>query len=167
MDACGTDFRSDKLWTQYIDWELENKEYQRAGQIFDIILSTPTQNYANHFERYKAFVNEHEPDEILTTEEYEAITDIAYDRVKHELDGAPLFVFEEFEEDIPDHEIVDEEQTRRTVSRRKHVPVALDAYRDEVIERRSKLHRANTSEVIVRIKYETAVSFIFFVYFLL
>lgn len=157
LDACGTDFRSDKLWTQYIDWEIENKKYQLAAQMYDIILSTPTQNYANHFERFQAFVNEYEPDEILSAEEYEAVTDIVYDRVKHELDGAPLFVFEEYEEDIPEHEIEDEDHTRRLVSKRKHISLALDAYREEIIERRSKLHRANTSEVIVRIKYENAI----------
>ncbi|CAD5231794.1 unnamed protein product [Bursaphelenchus xylophilus] len=157
LEACGMEFRSDKLWTQYIDWEIENGEYQKASQVYDIVLSTPTQGYIGHFERYRRFVEEREPDEILSMEEYEAITDKIYDKIKNDLDGAPLFIIEEFEEDISDEEVIDESQTKRTVTRRKHMPVALIAYRDEIIDRRTKLHLANEVEINSRLKYENSI----------
>lgn len=68
LDACGLDFRSDKLWAQYIDWEISVGDYMRAGQVFDILLGTPTMNYIDHFDRYKEFVRQYEPDQILSSQ---------------------------------------------------------------------------------------------------
>ncbi|CAD5224698.1 unnamed protein product [Bursaphelenchus okinawaensis] len=157
LEACGMEFRSDKLWTQYIEWEIENKEYAKASQVYDIVLSTPTQGYIGHFDRYRKFIDEREPDEVLSTEEYEAITDKLYDKIKNELDGAPLFVIEEFEEDLTDDEGMDDSQGKRLITKRKHMPVALSAYRDEIMVRRTKLHLANETEVNKRLKYELAI----------
>lgn len=46
------EFRSDKLWDEYINWELSNGETVRAGALFDQILSIPTLLYSNHFDKY-------------------------------------------------------------------------------------------------------------------
>lgn len=50
------EFRSDKLWDEYINWELNNGETLRAGALFDQILSIPTLLYNNHFDKYVLFM---------------------------------------------------------------------------------------------------------------
>lgn len=45
LDACGLDFRSDKLWIQYIEWEISVSDFMRASQVFDILLGTPTSKF--------------------------------------------------------------------------------------------------------------------------
>lgn len=65
LDACGLDFRSDKLWREYIDWEISVNDYIRASQVFDILLGTPTMGYQSHFDSYKQFVERFEPDQVL------------------------------------------------------------------------------------------------------
>lgn len=49
--ACGLEFRSDKLWEAYIKWETENKRLQNVIDIYDRLLSTPTQGYNGHFDK--------------------------------------------------------------------------------------------------------------------
>lgn len=56
LSSCGLDFRSDKLWEEYIDWEIQKREYEKAAALFDVILSTPTMGYAGHFERWAIFL---------------------------------------------------------------------------------------------------------------
>lgn len=51
IDACGLEFRSDKLWEAYIKWELELKRYKNVISIYDRLLATPTQGYNSHFEK--------------------------------------------------------------------------------------------------------------------
>lgn len=50
INACGKDFRSDKLWDTYISWE-ENLIKKTA--LYDRILQIPTQLYSHHFEKYE------------------------------------------------------------------------------------------------------------------
>jgi hypothetical protein len=50
--------------------------------------------------RYKSFVSAYEPNQILSKEEYDEITDIVYDRVKDQLDGQPMFFIEEYEQSV-------------------------------------------------------------------
>lgn len=50
--AAGTDFRSDKLWDSYVDWEKENNHLVGITAIYDRILTIPTQLYSHHFEKY-------------------------------------------------------------------------------------------------------------------
>lgn len=51
VNACGLEFRSDKLWDAYIKWENESKSYQRIVQIYDRLLAIPTQGYSGHFDK--------------------------------------------------------------------------------------------------------------------
>lgn len=51
LEACGLEFRSDKLWTEYIDWEIQNDEIEKAAVLFDVMIITPTADYASHFEK--------------------------------------------------------------------------------------------------------------------
>ncbi|KAH8420741.1 hypothetical protein KR222_003651, partial [Zaprionus bogoriensis] len=57
VQACGLEFRSDKLWDAYIRWENESKRYQRVVQIYDRLLSIPTQGYNGHFDNFQDVIN--------------------------------------------------------------------------------------------------------------
>lgn len=52
LKACGLEFRSDRLWEEYIEWEIQNNEVDKASTLFDILLMTPTINYQKNFEKY-------------------------------------------------------------------------------------------------------------------
>lgn len=52
VTACGLEFRSDKLWEAYIKWETENKRLNNVISVYDRLLTTPTQGYSSHFEKY-------------------------------------------------------------------------------------------------------------------
>ena len=151
------DFRSDKLWIQYIDWEVAANELLRASQIYDVLLGTPTLGYQTHFERYKEFVAAHEPDQILSTQEYESISDRVYDAIKHQLDG-PMYFVEEYEEEVLDSETNDEPPTKRQAQRRRHAEPAIAEFRAEILNRRTKLFLTNESAISTRMIYEKAVS---------
>nr|XP_005515675.1 pre-mRNA-processing factor 39 [Columba livia] len=49
--AAGLDFRSDKLWELYVEWEREQGELRAVTAIYDRVLSIPTQLYSQHWER--------------------------------------------------------------------------------------------------------------------
>ncbi|MEJ1269355.1 pre-mRNA processing factor 39 [Cricetulus griseus] len=49
--AAGTDFRSDKLWEMYINWENEQGNLREVTAVYDRILGIPTQLYSHHFQR--------------------------------------------------------------------------------------------------------------------
>lgn len=51
VDACGLEFRSDKLWDAYLKWENEGKRYQNVVKIYDRLLTIPTQGYSGHFDK--------------------------------------------------------------------------------------------------------------------
>ncbi|KAH7720376.1 pre-mRNA-processing factor 39 [Aphelenchoides avenae] len=155
IDACGLDFRSDRLWDDYVQWEVSVGEVDKASFLFDVILMTPTAGYAAQFEKYKAFINSQEPDRILSQQEYDEITDVVYARIKDRLDG-PMFFIEEYEAEpavAGDYE----EVTKKVIRQRKHIDVALKEYRDEIIQRRHKRYMDNEREVSKRWLFESAV----------
>lgn len=46
------DFRSDKLWELYVEWEREQGDLRAVTAIYDRVLSMPTQLYNQHWEKY-------------------------------------------------------------------------------------------------------------------
>lgn len=51
LEACGLEFRSDKVWEEYIEWEIQNGELEKASVLYDVMIMTPTIGYAQHFEK--------------------------------------------------------------------------------------------------------------------
>ncbi|XP_041340803.1 pre-mRNA-processing factor 39-like [Pyrgilauda ruficollis] len=51
LAAAGMDFRSDKLWESYVEWERERGDLRAVTAIYDRLLSMPTQLYSRHWER--------------------------------------------------------------------------------------------------------------------
>ncbi|XP_034484806.1 pre-mRNA-processing factor 39 isoform X2 [Drosophila innubila] len=69
VQACGLEFRSDKLWDAYIRWENESKRYQRVVQIYDRLLTIPTQGYNGHFDNFQDVINQHAVTATIGNEE--------------------------------------------------------------------------------------------------
>ncbi|KAI1229730.1 Pre-mRNA-processing factor 39, partial [Lamprotornis superbus] len=69
LAAAGMDFRSDKLWESYLEWERERGDLRAVTAIYDRLLSMPTQLYSHHWERFKEHVLQHPPGAILSPEE--------------------------------------------------------------------------------------------------
>lgn len=55
--AAGLDFRSDRLWEAYIDWQKNHSRLKEALVLFDRVLSVPTQQYSKHFDRLVLWLN--------------------------------------------------------------------------------------------------------------
>ncbi|XP_049624297.1 pre-mRNA-processing factor 39 isoform X2 [Suncus etruscus] len=68
--AAGTDFRSDRLWEMYINWENEQGNLREVTAIYDRILGIPTQLYSHHFQRFKELVQNNLPRDLLTGEQF-------------------------------------------------------------------------------------------------
>ncbi|XP_042694277.1 pre-mRNA-processing factor 39 [Centrocercus urophasianus] len=68
--AAGTDFRSDRLWEMYINWEDEQGNLREVTSIYDRILGIPTQLYSHHFQRFKDHVQNNLPRDLLTSEQF-------------------------------------------------------------------------------------------------
>ncbi|XP_069014620.1 pre-mRNA-processing factor 39 isoform X2 [Embiotoca jacksoni] len=68
--AAGTDFRSDRLWESFINWETEQQKLANVTAIYDRILGIPTQLYSQHFQRFKDHVQSNNPKHFLSEEEF-------------------------------------------------------------------------------------------------
>ncbi|XP_065061641.1 pre-mRNA-processing factor 39-like [Rhopilema esculentum] len=70
IETAGLEFRSDKLWDAYIDWEKSQGNLENVLTLYDRLLSTPTQQYIKNFTKFKDWINSIEPSEVLSTEDY-------------------------------------------------------------------------------------------------
>uniref|UniRef100_A0A915DJI4 Pre-mRNA-processing factor 39 n=1 Tax=Ditylenchus dipsaci TaxID=166011 RepID=A0A915DJI4_9BILA len=139
-------------------WTPVNGEIEKAAVLFDVMIITPTVAYASHFDKYKLFVHNYEPDKILSQEEYDEMTDIVFEKIKDQLDGSPMFFIDEHEEEnIPLDGENFEEVPKKIVRQRKHIDVALRGFREEIIERRQKRYLDNEREVGIRWGFESGI----------
>ncbi|XP_052766184.1 pre-mRNA-processing factor 39-like isoform X2 [Mya arenaria] len=69
ITAAGTDFRSDKLWDNYINWE-KMTDLQRVTGLYDRLFRIPTQLYSHHYDNFKKHVLNHHPKQILDLDEF-------------------------------------------------------------------------------------------------
>lgn len=78
IEACGREWRSDKLWDHYVKWETSlekekevgSKNYSKVVALYDRILSNPTQGLTHQFDMFKEFVKEQVPKELLDPEDF-------------------------------------------------------------------------------------------------
>uniref|UniRef100_A0A672JL84 Pre-mRNA-processing factor 39 n=1 Tax=Salarias fasciatus TaxID=181472 RepID=A0A672JL84_SALFA len=68
--GAGTDFRSDRLWESYVNWETEQQKLANVTAVYDRILGIPTQLYSQHFQRFKDHVQTNNPKHFLSEEEF-------------------------------------------------------------------------------------------------
>ncbi|XP_068731526.1 pre-mRNA-processing factor 39-like isoform X2 [Montipora capricornis] len=69
VSSAGEEFRADKLWDAYIEWEKSQGQLQRVTALYDRVFKVPTQNYSQHFEKFKQHINSNPIAAVLCTEE--------------------------------------------------------------------------------------------------
>jgi pre-mRNA-processing factor 39 len=132
ISVCGLEFRSDRLWELYINWEIERDDLRRVFEIYDKLLSIPTQFHTTHWDNFQDLVNSNDPKELLSPEEYEELK---------------LEIFRERKistEVIADIKLTEEE---------------VQAIRKKTKERRQTVHTATEKEIADRWVFEEGVSF--------
>ncbi|RZF47565.1 hypothetical protein LSTR_LSTR009101 [Laodelphax striatellus] len=70
LDACGLEFRSDRLWESFIKWEAEGKHVHNVTQLYDKLLAIPTQAYTTHFDSFVEHVSNNQPSKVLGVDEF-------------------------------------------------------------------------------------------------
>ncbi|XP_030070307.1 pre-mRNA-processing factor 39 [Microcaecilia unicolor] len=68
--AAGTDFRSDRLWDMYINWESEQKNLRGVTSVYFRLLNIPTQLYNQHFQRFREHIQNNLPRDCLTADKF-------------------------------------------------------------------------------------------------
>ncbi|KAI4484640.1 hypothetical protein M0804_007206 [Polistes exclamans] len=142
IQACGLEFRSDRLWESYIKWELEGKRLSRVTALYDRLLCTPTLGYISHFEAFQEFVSSNLPNRILSVDDFLTIRAEVKALLKADdttsasaADDAPPG------EEPPPHEMPPTDEETRAI-------------REKIISSRRKMHKANVNAVAARWSYE-------------
>ncbi|XP_053330787.1 pre-mRNA-processing factor 39 isoform X2 [Spea bombifrons] len=68
--SAGLDFRSDRLWEMYINWETEQGNQSAVTSIYSRLISIPMQLYSCHFQKFKDHIQGHLPRDFLTPEKF-------------------------------------------------------------------------------------------------
>ncbi|XP_048371187.1 pre-mRNA-processing factor 39-like isoform X1 [Sphaerodactylus townsendi] len=153
--AAGVDFRSDKLWEMYVEWEREQGNLKAITAIYDRVLTMPTQMYSHHWERFKEHVASHHPKDILSTEELlwlqsKMASETGAKTTEVEAEEAPPG------EDLPlKPEVTQETGVGDTGQILGHMDQ--DKIRELVISIRQQIHSQNEAEVSKRWNFEEGI----------
>ncbi|KAH0556595.1 pre-mRNA-processing factor 39 [Cotesia glomerata] len=145
IEACGLEFRSDRLWESYIKWETEGKRFSRVTALYDRLLCVPTLGYMTHFESFQEFVSVNSPNRILNVDDFLALRAEVKAMLKAEetpaaapTDDAPPG------EELPPHEAPPTDEETRAI-------------REKIISSRRKMHKANVNAVAARWAFEEGI----------
>ncbi|XP_011496221.1 PREDICTED: pre-mRNA-processing factor 39 [Ceratosolen solmsi marchali] len=143
IQACGLEFRSDRLWESYIKWETENKRFNKVMGIYDRLLNTPTLGYMSHFETFQEFVTSNSPNRILSVDDFLSLRAEVKAILKSEegsagTDDAPPG------EDLPPSEVSPTDEETRAI-------------REKIISSRRKMHKTNVNAVAARWTFEEGI----------
>lgn len=162
IGAAGQEFRADKLWEAYIEWEKSRGNLKHVTALYDRLLNVPTQQYSKHFEKFKEHINSNAPADVLDTEELLKLraevgaappgvdSDAAVINIAP--DVAPPGIEDESEETEPG---APGEEAAVTV--KKTDDVESTAIREKVIAARTIIFTANEDEVRKRWSFEEAI----------
>ncbi|KAK7151334.1 hypothetical protein R3I93_012312 [Phoxinus phoxinus] len=140
--ACGTDFRSDRLWEAYIGWETEQDKLANVTAVYDRILCIPTQLYSQHFQKFKEHVQSNNPKHFLSEEEFVALRVELANANKPSGDDAPGEELPPGTEDLPD-------PAKRVTE--------IENMRHKVTETRQEVFNHNEHEVSKRWAFEEGI----------
>ncbi|XP_051500283.1 pre-mRNA-processing factor 39-like [Myxocyprinus asiaticus] len=140
--ACGTDFRSDRLWEAYVSWELELEKLANVTAIYDRVLCIPTQLYSQHFQKFKEHVQNNNPKHFLSEEEFVQLRVELANANKPNGDEAPCEELPPGTEDLPD-------PAKRVTE--------IENMRHKVIETRQEMFNQNEHEVSKRWAFEEGI----------
>ncbi|XP_046971445.1 pre-mRNA-processing factor 39 isoform X2 [Vanessa cardui] len=138
IEACGLEFRSDRLWESYIKWEAENGSALQVTNIYDRLLATPTLGYTSHFDNFQ----EHVMSEPVSG----AVSRAELVRLRGEVrDAAPTQPPLDLPpgEDEPLDHVASEEEAQ--------------AIKERIIAARRKIHKATGEEVAARWTFEEGI----------
>ncbi|KAK0414237.1 hypothetical protein QR680_007222 [Steinernema hermaphroditum] len=130
IDASGRDFRSDKLWEEYMMWEGANGELRNVMTLYDQLLSTPTFQFGQNVDRFRQFVATTNPKETLSAKEFEDICE----SIQAKAPEVPLFDGE-----------------------KNFTPGGLQLFQQAIVEARTEKIEKNQLQIQERWAYETAI----------
>uniref|UniRef100_A0A671T4I0 Pre-mRNA-processing factor 39 n=1 Tax=Sinocyclocheilus anshuiensis TaxID=1608454 RepID=A0A671T4I0_9TELE len=133
--ACGTDFRSDRLWEAYIAWETEQGKLANVTAVYDRILCIPTQLFKEH-------VQSNSPKHFLSEEEFVQLRVELANANKPSGDDAPGEELPPGTEDLPD-------PAKRVTE--------IENMRHKVTETRQEVFNHNEHEVSKRWAFEEGI----------
>ncbi|KAI3364436.1 hypothetical protein L3Q82_011233 [Scortum barcoo] len=146
--AAGTDFRSDRLWESFVNWETEQQKLANVTAIYDRILGIPTQLYSQHFQRFKDHVQSNNPKHFLSEEEFV--------QLRQELSKASLatMVGEDGETPVAQEELPPGTEDLPDPAKRV---TEIENMRHKVIEVRQEVFNHNEHEVSKRWAFEEGI----------
>ncbi|XP_065112651.1 pre-mRNA-processing factor 39 [Paramisgurnus dabryanus] len=140
--ACGTDFRSDRLWEAYINWETEQNRLANVTAVYDRILCIPTQLYSQHFQKFKDHVQNNNPKHFLSEEEFVQLRVELANANRPNGEDAPGEELPPGTDDLPD-------PAKRVTE--------IENMRHKVIETRQEIFNHNEHEVSKRWAFEEGI----------
>ncbi|XP_035473596.1 pre-mRNA-processing factor 39 isoform X1 [Scophthalmus maximus] len=146
--AAGTDFRSDRLWESFINWETEQQQLANVTAIYDRVLGIPTQLYSQHFQRFRDHVQNNNPKHFLSEKEFVEL--------RLELSKASLLAMISNDGDTPaaDEEIPPGVEDLTDPAKRV---TEIENMRHKVIEVRQEVFNHNEHEVSKRWAFEEGI----------
>lgn len=138
IDACGLEFRSDRLWESYIKWEAENGSALNVTNIYDRLLATPTLGYTSHFDNFQ----EHVMSEPVTGVVSHAELVRLRGEVRDAAGAQPSLDLPPGEDEPVDHVASDEEA---------------QAIKERIVAARRKIHKTTGEEVTARWTFEEGI----------
>eukprot|EP00118_Oscarella_pearsei_P003949 m.16413 g.16413 ORF g.16413 m.16413 type:complete len:598 (+) comp26905_c0_seq1:484-2277(+) len=88
IKVAGLEFRSDRLWENYVEWALAQNNFLLMRQIYDRLLAVPTQYYSKHFEQFREFVRLYPAGHLFSAEEYQSLQEEVGDAAGEDVDVA-------------------------------------------------------------------------------
>ena len=73
VQTVGLEYRSDVLWEQYVEWEVERGDLKWITGILKRVVGIPTKMYNKHWDNFIAHIRDHHPRDILDYDEYEEL----------------------------------------------------------------------------------------------
>ncbi|XP_029903266.1 pre-mRNA-processing factor 39 isoform X2 [Myripristis murdjan] len=146
--GAGTDFRSDRLWESYANWETEQQKLANVTAIYDRILGIPTQLYSQHFQRFKDHVQNNNPKHFLSEEEFV--------QLRLELSKANLAanIGEDGDTPVAEEELPPGTEDLQDPAKRV---TEIENMRHKVIETRQEVFNHNEHEVSKRWAFEEGI----------
>ncbi|XP_075982541.1 pre-mRNA processing factor 39 isoform X2 [Anticarsia gemmatalis] len=138
IEACGLEFRSDRLWESYIKWEAENGSALNVTNIYDRLLATPTLGYTSHFDNFQEHVMSEPVTGVVTRAELVRLRGEVRDAAgqQPQLDLPPG-------EDEPVDHVASEEEAQ--------------GIKERIIACRRKVHKTTGEQVAARWTFEEGI----------
>ncbi|XP_055949465.1 pre-mRNA-processing factor 39-like isoform X1 [Argiope bruennichi] len=166
LAAAGREFRSDRLWDLYVNWEEENKNLKEVTAAYDELLTIPTQLYSHHFEKFRKHVKKNHPREILSTDEFlelwqNVVNTLKHDVVLDEDDDDDKLTDKNSDASPPGMETDDAppglEPDGTNIEKNMMTTEEIELMKKKIVEKRKILHEKNEIEVGKRWSFEEAI----------